>query len=326
MDVAEIVAREFGLGAVVSFRRATAGIMNVNWQLVTGSGTYAVKLQRDGTPEQARMVQRVLPSVAELRVRVPIARVTRGGDTLLRVGDDWYMVFDWLPGTHPREGDVDLDACAAFGDLVGRLHLRLAGVCPVVPRTVVDTPVRAADAAAALAGYAERGTGDDFDLVARPVIAWRRALLAEVGDHRPAGGAIGPAGWTHGDLQPFNLLGEDGRITGVLDWDRLGVRTYGLEVVRAATITFSTGEQDGLDLERVAAFARAYRVHIEVSDAELADAAHRRWWVLATDVWPLDRHYDDGDTSCDDIFVRRCRFLRWWSSHRAAVVEALTRR
>jgi hypothetical protein len=71
------------------------------------------------------------------------------------------------------------------------------------------------------------------------------------------------------------------------------VRTYGLEVVRTATITFGT------DLDGVAAFAKAYRVHIKLSDVDLIDAAHRRWWLLATDVWPLDRHYDDGDTGCD---------------------------
>ncbi|MFD0525365.1 phosphotransferase [Paractinoplanes durhamensis] len=155
-------------------------------------------------------------------------------------------------------------------------------------------------------------------LAARPARGARRTAA------RP--GPVGPAGWTHGDLQPYNLLAENGRVTGVLDWDRLGVRTYGLEVVRTATITFSTGDQGAVDLARVAAFALAYRVHIKVSDAELADAAHRRWWVLATDPWPLDRHYRDGDTTCDHLFGRRGRALRWWTGHRAEVIAALTHR
>jgi homoserine kinase type II len=332
VDVAEVVAREFGLGTVVSFRRATAGIMNVNWCLVTSSGTYAVKLMRDATPDQMRLVRSVLPEVAGLGIQVPLARETRDGEMSLRAGDDWFTVFDWLAGTHPREGDLDLDACAALGDLVGRIHTTLARVCPPAPRTIADVATGPAEAAAALAHYAARardaaaGSEDDgaFDRLVEDEVAWRLGLLREIGDQRPAGGTTGPAGWTHGDLQPFNLLAQDGRVTGVLDWDRLGVRAYGLEVVRTTTITFGTEAPDGLDLERVRAFTRAYRVHHRLSDRELDDAAHRRWWALATDVWPLDRHYDQGDHTCDEIFGRRSRFLRWWTAHRADVTAALT--
>jgi Ser/Thr protein kinase RdoA (MazF antagonist) len=304
VDVAAEVAREYHLGPVLDFRRATAGIMNLNWSLVTEAGTFAVKLLRDATPGQVRAVQRVLPRMAELGIRVPIARTTRDGEMLLRVGGDWYTVFDWLPGHHPVAGELDP---GPFGELVGRLHLALAETArPAAPPTVTDRPASVAEAVAGLQRYAER-SGELGDQ-----IAWRLGLLAEIADQRPAAGEIGPAGWTHGDLQPFNLLVEDGRVSGVLDWDRLGVRTYGLEVVRTATITFDT------DLDRISAFARGYRVHHPVSDFDLEDAAHRRWWVLATGSWPLGWH--------EDVFVRRNRYLRWWTGHRAEVTAALTRR
>ncbi|GIF25551.1 homoserine kinase type II [Actinoplanes tereljensis] len=277
MDVAAEVAREFGLGSVLDFRRATAGIMNLNWSLVTEAGTFAVKLIQDATPDQIRSVQRVLPRMAELGIRVPLARVTRDGEMLLRLGDDWYTVFDWLPGHHPVDGELDPEA---FGDLVGRMHLALAQACPPAPARILDTPAPIPEALA--------------------------------GERPPTAGEVGPAGWTHGDLQPFNLLVEDGRVISVLDWDRLGVRTYGLEVVRTATITFGT------DLDRIAAFARGYRVHVSVSDFDLEDAAHRRWWSLATEVWPPGRHAE--------VAARRRRYLRWWTDHRAEVTEALIRR
>ena len=213
-----------------------------------------------------------------------------------------------------RAGGLDP---AAFGDLVGRIHRALAAVCPPAPATITDIPATVAGAVAGLRRYAGRGPGDDFDRLAREQIGWRLDLLAGHADE-PAAGEVGPAGWTHGDLQPYNLLTRGDRVTGVLDWDRLGVRPYGLEVVRTATITFDT------DLDRIAAFAEAYRGHIGLTDAELADAAHRRWWALASEVWPLNRHYDDGDTGCDHLFERRGRFLRWWSSHRAELTAALT--
>jgi hypothetical protein len=39
-----------------------------------------------------------------------------------------------------------------------------------------------------------------------------------------------------------------------------------------------------LDLERIAAFIRGYHARRSISDAQLADAAHRRWWDLVVGV------------------------------------------
>jgi hypothetical protein len=52
---------------------------------------------------------------------------------------------------------------------------------------------------------------------------------------------------------------------------------------------------NGFDLPLVAAFVRGYRSRIALSDAELADAARRRWWNLICSTWPLHRD----DSSCD---------------------------
>ena len=125
--------------------------------------------------------------------------------------------------------------------------------------------------------------------------------------------------WTHGDVQPLNqLVGADGRVSGILDGDRLGVRPYGLEVVRTATIVF------GHSLDRIAAFVASYRTHVPITDAQLADAAHRRWWTLLTETWQLDRHYEHDDRSCDHLLARRGDYLRWWMAHREELTAALT--
>jgi homoserine kinase type II len=73
----------------------------------------------------------------------------------------------------------------------------------------------------------------------------------------------------------------------------------------------------------MAAFVRGYRTHVPITGAQLADAAHRRWWTLLTEAWPLDRHYDDNDHTCDHLFVRRSDYLRWWTAHRDEVTAAL---
>lgn len=131
----------------------------------------------------------------------------------------------------------------------------------------------------------------------------RKLLIAEYAGQRPADAdemPRGPVGWTHGDVQPLNVLWQGGSVSAVLDWDRLGIRPYGEEVVRTAQVQFGT--KDGrLDLRRVAAFAAGYRGVVPIAQTDLADAAARLWWKRMTDFWQLQWHYDKDDhvpTSC----------------------------
>ncbi|MFF5294119.1 phosphotransferase [Paractinoplanes globisporus] len=314
MESAQRVADSFGLGRVLACRQLTDGVMNLTWCLTTDAGIFAVKQLRDRSPEEVRVAHDLLPRLAALGFPVP---APVGGP--VRVDGPWYAASTWLNGVHPQGFDLTLAGATTLGDLVARLHVALSDVCPPAKRRLPDIPDRAGPAISLLERYAGRPPADEFDRHAVDEIAWRREHLARLADRRPADADVEPCGWTHGDLQPFNLLIDpgDGRITGILDWDRLGVRPYGLEVVRTATITF------GRDLDRIAAFARGYRARIPITDDRLADAAHRRWWTLLTETWQLERHYEHGDRSCDHLFTRRGEYLRWWTDHRAEIEVAL---
>jgi homoserine kinase type II len=288
----------------------TTGVMNESWRLTTGTGTFAVKRLRDRTPDEIRVVNELLPKLARAGFPVP----SPCGDPVY-VDGEWYTATAWLDGVHPDGATLRGD----LGDLVGRLHVALATLCPPAPRRLADVPASALETIKTLEGYAGRPPADDFDRHAAEEIEWRRVMLAELADRRPADAELAPCGWTHGDLQPFNLLVDaDGRVSGILDWDRLGVRPYGLEVVRTATIVF------GHSLDRIAAFVAAYRAHVPITNDQLADAAHRRWWTLLTETWQLERHYVDGDRGCDHLLARRGDYLRWWTAHREEVTAALT--
>ena len=299
-----------GLGRVRDCQAMTTGVMNESWRLTTDAGVFAVKRLRDRTPDEMKVVNELLPRLARAGFPVP----QPCGDPV-RLGGDWYVAADWLDGVHPENATLRED----LGELVGGLHVALATLCPPAPRLIADVPETAFKSIKTLEVYAGRPPADDFDRSTAREIAWRRAMLAELADQRPADAELAPCGWTHGDLQPFNLLVDsDGRISGILDWDRLGVRPYGLEVVRTATIVH------GRDLDRIAAFVTGYRAHVSITDAELADAAHRRWWTLLTETWQLERHYERDDRSCDHLLARRGDYLRWWTAHRAEVTAALT--
>jgi homoserine kinase type II len=284
--------------------------MNLSWRLTTSAGTFAVKQLLDRSPGELRPLLEVLPRLAAMGFPVPLPHGRPPW-----IDGHWYAVAAWLGGAHPAE--LPLPRCAELGELVGRLHLALAEICPPAPPHISDFPDPVDKIKGRLDAYASRPPADDFDRHARREISWRLDVL----DHAepPAEADLEPCGWTHGDLQPLNLLVDAaGRVTGILDWDRLGVRPYGHEVVRTATIMF------GRSLDRVAAFVRGYRAHVPITEAQLADAAHRRWWTLLTEAWPLDRHYDDNDRTCDHLFVRRGDYLRWWTAHRREVDAALS--
>jgi Ser/Thr protein kinase RdoA (MazF antagonist) len=326
--VATQIAAGFRLGRVASCQRVTQGLMNPNWRLTAESGSYAIKQIRDRPPATVRDNHRVLPALADRGLPVPLPCTTPDGDTLLHVGDDWYTATTWLPGAHLTGDDLGLDACAALGALTGRLHDGLAQALPGPPRQLPDTPASVEDTHARLDHFARaaaRGPVDAFDNLALAEIRRRHTLLNQIAHQRPQETEAGPYGWTHGDLQPLNILinPENHQVTAILDWDRLDIRCYGLEIVRTATIWFTNIRTGALDLDRVTAFIAGYRTQRSITDAQLLDAAHRRWWHLATGTWQLRLHYDQQENGCDHIFLSDARLLRWWLTHNQAVNAAL---
>ncbi|WP_218034762.1 phosphotransferase [Acrocarpospora corrugata] len=327
------VAKVFSLGSVGGATFLPSGMMNRNWRVSTGAGVMAIKEIIDVPVPKARRSLTVVRQLADAGLPVCAPRVAASGDVVAEIDGRGFCVLPWAEGSHLPGTELTVNESTDLGALVGRFHQALAapgiGLDPVANRLRAKvTPANAALAEADrfLQIIATREELDAFDAATLKALRQRKELLTEwAGEAPPDDLASGPVGWTHGDLQPLNLLWRDGAVVAVLDWDRLGVRAYGEEVVRTAQVQFTT--DDGrLDLERVVTFAAGYRSQVRIADEDLVDAVERLWWKRLTDFWQLQWHYDKGDHGPDRLWESGERLLHWWTARRDLVRAVFTSR
>lgn len=326
-----VLGESFELGEVREHRFLSAGLMNGNWRLDTAEGSFALKRIMDVTLPLARRNLAVLAELAEAGVPVARPLATSTGETVAEIAGRGYCLIPWTEGDHQPGTALTLDQAADLGVLLGQIHQNLNGertarLLPPGPQqatALVTTPAAAhteADRFLALIAALESPTA--FDAEAAEALGERKVLLDKYGSERPSTEvALGPVGWTHGDVQHRNVLWRDGKIAGVIDWDRIRVRPFGEEVARTATVQFG-GEDGYLDLERTAAFVAGYRSVVPIPVPALADAVERLWWKRMSDYWQLAFHYDRDDHSCDHLFLPAEGLLAWWTERREDVQAA----
>src|SRR6266487_4349959 len=179
--------------------------------------------RRERTAETLAKERRWLPRLEPLlphAVPVPLAEGVPGEGYPFA-----WSIYTWLEGeTATAEGTADPDQLATdLGQFVAALQqIDPTGGPPPgehnffrgVPLELRDTATRAA--ISALAGRI------DTDAV---TAAWEAALRAPEWGRRPV--------WIHGDLDLRNLLVEDRRLCGVIDWGGLGVGDPACDVMAA---------------------------------------------------------------------------------------------
>ena len=327
------VAAAFGIGTIERTDFLPSGLMNLNWRVAGSRATAAVKRLVDVDRQQAARSLDLLGFLADTGIPVPSPLATAAGEPVVAVGDGYYCAVPWVDGEHIPGRDLSTAQAAQLGSVLGRIHRALgraaakAGLEPPIgdlvakvsdPEAVDGSMHRFLDVIAALP---ER---EPFDADAADTLHRRRELLARHRAQRPATDRpLVPAGWTHGDFQPLNLLWNENTVAAVLDWDRVAFRPYGEEIVRSANYLFPAADGRALDLERIAAFVTAYRTEVpQFTRADGDDAVERMWWRRLTDLWHLEFRYDRGDTSCDHLYGASCLVLEWWTERRELVREA----
>lgn len=247
-------------------RVASAGTDNAMYRL---GDDLAVRLPRiHWSVDSVTKEQHWLPVLApQLPLALPLPRAT--GDPERLFPYPWSIV-RWLPGQVAELGSLE-DPVQAALDLAAFVQA-LQAVDPAGgPKHHRGYPVRLQEQAVrdGIAGL--RGELDG-DAVAE---AWSRVTSAPDYDGAPV--------WFHGDLAYLNLLAQDGKLSGVIDWGTCGVGDPAIETI----IAWSLFPPDARN---------AYRDALEIDD----DTWERgKGWVL-TGVFGIPYYRDTNPLLVED--------------------------
>ncbi|MFF9324321.1 aminoglycoside phosphotransferase family protein [Streptomyces sp. NPDC014776] len=236
-------------------RLASGGTVNAIYRLGTGLTVRLPLLE--GGAESLDDEARWLPRLAPL-LPVPVPEVVALGEPGEGYPYRW-AVHRWLDGEVLLEGDASEDLARDLASFV--TALRRAGL-DGGPPAYRGAPLRTADAETRAAIGELRRTDEPFDADAL-LAAWESALRAPDWAHAPR--------WTHSDLMPSNLLGADGRLTGVLDFGTAGVGDPAVDLIPAWNLL-------------TPAARRVFRAGVDADDAMWARG---RGWALSMAVTQL---------------------------------------
>lgn len=263
-----VMARAGHAGQVSGLQRLSGGANMESWVFACGDGRFV--LRRAPSPEwiaerplgmdgEAELIRRA----HESGVRAPevVAELGPGDD--LGIG----FIMRCLPGTADPEV-----ALSSPPGLAADFARAMAGIHALSPKSLSFLPkLDPAQGVEGLARQFEEAGGD------RPVIALGLAWLR---DHLPPSA---PPVVVHGDFRIGNLMVDEGRLSGVLDWElaHLGDGHEDLAYGCMTVWRFGRLDKQGFGLTDVATLARAY----EEAGGEPFDAARFRFWLVYRTVW-----------------------------------------
>ena len=241
----------------------TDGWDNVTYRL---GDDLAVRLPRRAiAAELFAPEQRWLPLLAR-RVDLAVPEPVRAGAP--GEGYPWaWAVVRWVPGTPVDQAPLDPGEATRFGRFLADLHGQPPGHAPRNPYRGV--PLRAKDELLAPRWDRMARRGLEVDDVRA---AWEEALEVPIDL---------PPSWLHADLHPKNLVGDGGRLVGVIDWGDLCAGDPANDLA-AAWMLFPPEAHD-----------RVWTAYGGLSDATLARA---RGWAIFFGTVFLDTYGGGEDT------------------------------
>lgn len=308
------IAKKWNLGEPVSFEGIAKGSVNTNYRLVTGAGTFFVRLDETRTPAEVRseialvawLVARGFPTPEPLPDRTgrKIGRLARSGAKPL-------AVYPFLPGVDKDAHRYDARELAAAGAMLAALHQAGKGY---------PTPMRNRFGRAATAARWAR-----IRAKARIPATERAEIDAALASLSASPPPPGPAGVVHGDWFADNLLFDGGRIVGVLDFEAAATDHLTFDVATAVNaLCWRPSTPDRFDARRVDALVDGYA---RAGGPAALEADCLAFWLRLSALRFTVTRIQDFRLRVSSLRVEKdyrdfLRRLRWWSRKPGAAGRA----
>ncbi len=268
-EVAAWLSR-YAVGQVHAFEPIAAGIENTNYFLTADQGRFVLTLYERLPAEELPFYLNLMAHLARSGVQAPAPLADRSGALWSFLNGKPAGLVTRLDGRPVMQPEPE--HCAAAGETLGQMH-----------RAVVDYRGRLSN---------RRGPGW-WRQAARAVRSFlspeQNALLAaEIKFQTGFARLKLPRGAIHGDLFCDNVLFDQGKVSGVIDFGFAATDPFAYDLAIAVNdwCTVIDGENAGaLDADRVASMVRAY-ARVRVPNAEeraawpvLLRAAALRFWL-----------------------------------------------
>jgi Ser/Thr protein kinase RdoA (MazF antagonist) len=120
------LADAFGIGAVQSSRTIAAGTINSNFEVVTDTGRYFLRINEGKAEVDVAWEARVVSALAEAGVVTPSPVAARDGRPYAPLRGagvrKWVSVFPWREGRHLPADEITQDLAATFGGTLAELQ------------------------------------------------------------------------------------------------------------------------------------------------------------------------------------------------------------
>ena len=268
-DLAAWLTR-YALGEVHGFEAIAAGIENTNYFVTADKGRFVLTLYERVPAEELPFYLNLMAHLARAQVHAPAPEPDRSGALWSFLNGKPAGLATRLDGTpEDRPGP---EHCAAAGDVLGRMH-------------VAVTTYRGR-----LSNRRGRGWWRQAAGAVRPFLspAQNALLAAEIKFQTGFAKMKLPRGAIHGDLFCDNVLFEDGKVSGVIDFGFAATDAFAYDLAIAVNDWCAIAEgprQGALDPERVDAMIGAYARVRPLSVEErslwpaLLRAAALRFWL-----------------------------------------------
>lgn len=291
------VLAAYGLVPLGMPRLVEGGTLNWNYRVETPGGPVFARCHRPELDVQRiRAEHAIIAFAAESGVPVALPLVGASGSTTTVTAGNAWAIFPWVNGRTARRGQTTPAEAAVLGEMHGRIHAAFAGhpASSGAQFTMLWDKTQSLSVLEQAATLAEQR---DMPASVQDAIAFQRTLLAATPLAPPSAFASLPCQLTHGDYHNEQvLLGVDGTVAAVVDWELAQVTARAWEVVRS--LAFS----QLLHTPLLEDYLRGYRQHVRLSEEECSLGVELWWQSRVNGTWVWAAYFLQGNDRVSAFF------------------------